>query len=240
MPISEFKALSDTTILRVLADGSKTEMTLAEAVDEAEELDLDAVMVSSNTKPPVVKLMDQGKTRHDLNKKQKAAVKKSQSTCTKELRLGLRIGQHDLEVKLKQAREFIEKGHRVKLFIQLRGAEFYNAQQQACEKVEEVAGLLSNVGTRDGTDTMLGKVASDTIAPMPKKPPAVKQRATDGSSGPSAAQTLRTPTGAPSPEAPLPGKPPGPGNAKPAKPATPPAAGSAAQDEPARTMWQSG
>ena len=199
MPMKDYRAMADELVLRVLVDGSKAEMTLAEAVSEAEELDLDAVLVAANANPLVVKLMDHGKVRHDRNKKQKAAVKKSQSTCTKELRLGLRIGQHDLDVKLKQAREFMEKGHRVKLFIQLRGAEFYNAQQQACEKVEEVAGLLSNVATRESAVTMLGKIASVVMVPgAPKKPaqptPPKRPSESAAAAGPSAA----TPTAKPS------------------------------------------
>jgi translation initiation factor IF-3 len=239
MPMAEYNKLSETTVLRVLADGTKTEMTLAEAVDEAEELDLDAVMVASNSKPLVVKLMDHGKERHERNMKQKAAVKKSQTTCTKELRLGLRIGQHDLEVKLRQAREFMEKGNRVKLFIQLRGAEFYNAQQQACEKIEEVAALLSNVGTRDGTATMLGKIASVVMlpGPPPKKPAAPKQqRASDGA-GAGSAPPSPGPHGAGAPRpAPATGATPSADGKRQAAPAPPPPAARPAAEDPARVL----
>jgi translation initiation factor IF-3 len=199
MPYSEYRKMYDKIILRVSVDGSKEEMTLAQAVSEAEDLDLDAVIVSMGTTPPVVKLMDHGKVRHDRKKKQKESVKKSQSTSTKELRLGLRIGQHDLDTKLKQAHEFIQKGHRVKLYIQLRGADFYNNQQQALDKVEEIAELLSGVATRQGAVTLLGRTASVTMTPgAPKKPAA--------EAGPKSAAPKPVPAaasaGAPAPAAP--------------------------------------
>jgi translation initiation factor IF-3 len=151
-------------------------MTLSEAVSEAVELDLDPVIVSRDTNPMVVKLMDQGKAKHEKLKKQKESVKKSVTTTTKEIRIGLRIGQHDLDLKLKQAREFLEKGNRVKIFVQLRGADYYNCQDQACEKVEEVVALLSTVATREGKAAeFLGRMASAMLVPAAKKPTAAKQ-----------------------------------------------------------------
>jgi translation initiation factor IF-3 len=107
-------------------EGSRSVMSLREALDRAAQAELDLVEVSPAAKPPVVKLMDYGKFQYQRDKqmrKQKALQKKSE---TKGVRLSARIGQHDLELRVRQSVKFLAKGAKVKADLRLRGRERYN------------------------------------------------------------------------------------------------------------------
>ncbi len=103
--------------------GPLGEMSTRDAVARAQEEELDLVLVGPKATPPVAKIMDYASFKYHKQKearKQKAHQKKSQ---LKVLRLSPRIGQHDLEVRLKKAKEFIDKGDKVKVEILLKGRE---------------------------------------------------------------------------------------------------------------------
>lgn len=94
-----------------------------EAMNIAEEKNLDLVLMSPNAKPPVCKIMDYGKYRYDTMKKAKDAKKKQKTVELKEVRLSPNIEQHDLNVKATQARKFLTQGNKVKVSIRFRGRE---------------------------------------------------------------------------------------------------------------------
>ncbi|EKX47862.1 hypothetical protein GUITHDRAFT_55327, partial [Guillardia theta CCMP2712] len=132
----------------------------------AKEEDLDPVLVRQDEEMLVVKLMDAGKTRHLMQKKKKEAAKKSETSVLKEVRLGLNIGQHDLDFKMKQAKEFLAKNNKVKLYIQLRGADFYRSQNKAAALLKEISTQVKEVGVPDEQTTMTGNVVSLFVSPM--------------------------------------------------------------------------
>lgn len=138
----EYKKMSTWTVLRVFEDGTKEEMTLSECVEDAEEEGLKVVMVAKAAKPPVVKVMDFGKVMKDKQKKAKEVAKKATAQSIKELRVSLNIGQHDLDVKMRQGAEFLQKGHKVKLFSKLRGADFFHRQEQALKHLRDIAAQV--------------------------------------------------------------------------------------------------
>lgn len=98
-------------------------MSSREAMNIAEEKNLDLVLMSPNAKPPVCKIMDYGKYRYDTMKKAKDAKKKQKTIELKEVRLSPNIEQHDLNVKATQARKFLTQGNKVKVSIRFRGRE---------------------------------------------------------------------------------------------------------------------
>eukprot|EP00292_Cryptomonas_paramecium_P023330 CAMPEP_0113712506 /NCGR_PEP_ID=MMETSP0038_2-20120614/31431_1 /TAXON_ID=2898 /ORGANISM="Cryptomonas paramecium" /LENGTH=187 /DNA_ID=CAMNT_0000639043 /DNA_START=354 /DNA_END=914 /DNA_ORIENTATION=- /assembly_acc=CAM_ASM_000170 len=165
MTKSEYDQIADEMVLRILPDGEKEDITLAEAVEEAEELDLDVVVVARTAKPMVVRLMDQGKEKHDRTRKLKDSAKKAQNNVLKELRVGLNIGQHDLDVKMRQARDFIEKGYKIKFCMLLRGKDFYNRQPEALQRTQEIADMLGTISTVESPAALLGRIVSVTIKP---------------------------------------------------------------------------
>lgn len=94
-------------------------MLLSQARLKAKELDLDLVEVSPNSNPIVCKIMDYGKHLYQTQKK----TKKAAQTVMKELRLKPRIGPHDLDVKMRSAKNFLESGHRVQFTMIFKGRE---------------------------------------------------------------------------------------------------------------------
>jgi translation initiation factor IF-3 len=114
------------TVERVLVindDGSVGEMDTKEALTQAKEEGLDLVLVGPKATPPVAKILDYASLKYQKQKeakKQKASQKVSQ---LKVLRLSPRIGQHDLDVRIKKAGQFLDKGDKVKIEILLKGRE---------------------------------------------------------------------------------------------------------------------
>jgi translation initiation factor IF-3 len=81
------------------------------------------VEVSPNAAPPVCKIMDFGKFKYELAKKEKENRKKQHVVVTKEIRLRPKTDEHDFEFKVKHARKFLEEGNRVKVTVMFRGRE---------------------------------------------------------------------------------------------------------------------
>jgi len=98
-------------------------MTPFDAMKIAQEQGLDLVEISPNAAPPVCKILDYGKYKYELQKKANEARKKQKVIEIKELKLRPTIGDHDYEIKLKQARKFIEGGDKVKFTLRFRGRE---------------------------------------------------------------------------------------------------------------------
>ncbi len=98
-------------------------MSRSEALQAAREAGLDLVEISPNAKPPVAKIIDWGKYRYQKAKQQKRNQKTSKANEIKQIRMGLKISDHDLEVKAKKAREFLEAGQKVKYILRFRGRE---------------------------------------------------------------------------------------------------------------------
>ena len=98
-------------------------VSLFSALAKAKEANLDLVEISPNTNPPVAKIMDFGRYKYEQEKKDKENKHKSKQLEDKEIRLSAMIGDHDLEVKAKNARELSERGHKINVSLRLRGRE---------------------------------------------------------------------------------------------------------------------
>lgn len=120
-------------------------MSAREAMKLAREADLDLVKIAPNAKPPVCKIIDYGKYRYELARKEKEAKKKQKTMEVKEVRLSPNIDVNDLNTKANQARKFIAKGDRVKVSLRFRGRELahinYSKQilDNFYEKLEDIA-----------------------------------------------------------------------------------------------------
>lgn len=87
------------------------------------EKGLDLVEINPTNRPPICKIMDFGKYKYDLAKKEKESKANRHDTSLKEIRLTFKIGDHDIEYKAKQARGFFDSGNQVKVAMRLRGRE---------------------------------------------------------------------------------------------------------------------
>ena len=122
-------------------------MSTRDALEKAEEENLDLVLVSPNAKPAVCKIMNYGKYKFEQAKKEKEAKKKQKVLEIKELRVTPNIEEHDFEFKSKNARKFLEDGNKVKITVRFRGREVNNSKagenvlNKFLEKLEDVKKL---------------------------------------------------------------------------------------------------
>ncbi len=98
-------------------------MSAKDALKLAKEAELDLVKIAPTAKPPVCKIIDYGKYRYEMARKEKEAKKKQKITEVKEIRLSPNIEENDLNTKVNSARKFIEKGDKVKVTLRFRGRE---------------------------------------------------------------------------------------------------------------------
>lgn len=132
---------------------------IKEALDLAQQHDLDLVEISPNVKPPVVKVMDWGKYRYEQEKQQQKNKKKQKNIEVKQIRLGLKIDSHDLDTKLKAANKFLSQGYKVKVNLRFRGREITHPElgkqilDNYYKKIEDIAQI-------EGEATMSGRELS--------------------------------------------------------------------------------
>ena len=98
-------------------------MSAKDAMKIAREANLDLVKIAPQAKPPVCKVIDYGKYRYELARKEKEAKKKQKTMDVKEIRLSPNIDENDLNTKAGQARKFLSKGDKVKVTLRFRGRE---------------------------------------------------------------------------------------------------------------------
>ncbi len=103
---------------------------LNKAIAKAQDMELDLVEVAPNASPPVCRIMDYGKYLYTLQKKEHKARAHQHKTELKELRIRTpKIGEHDLAIKIKHAREFLESGNQVRFSMRFRGRELAHVEE---------------------------------------------------------------------------------------------------------------
>lgn len=148
---------------------------IEEALRRAEEAQLDLVEVAPKAEPPVCRIMDYGKYKYQLHKKEAEARRKQTITTVKELRLGYRTDVGDLERQIQKGREFLLEGDRVKYVLRFRGREMAY-QDLGREKLLKVCDALSDIAQPEGTPKMEGRMMSVVLAPQAKKKPKAASR----------------------------------------------------------------
>jgi translation initiation factor IF-3 len=132
-------------LLVIDEEGNKLgEISNAEAISLAKEKGLDLVEINSTSRPPVCKIMDFGRYKYELAKKDKENKAKQKETGLKEIRLTANIGDHDIEYKAKQARELFDKGFKIKVSMRLRGREnaFVGNAINVFDRFSQASGLI--------------------------------------------------------------------------------------------------
>ena len=122
-------------------------MSSREAMKLAAEANLDLVKIAPTAKPPVCKIIDYGKYRYELARKEKEAKKKQKVIEIKEVRLSPNIDENDLNTKMNNARKFLEKGNKVKVTLRFRGREMAHMSKTKyilddfAEKLADIAAV---------------------------------------------------------------------------------------------------
>jgi len=138
------------------------------ALQMAYDQELDLVLVAPNTNPPVAKIMDWGKHKYELTKREQSNKKQQKAAELKEIRIRPKIDSHDLEIKLKKAKEFLEKGHKVKIVMMFRGREvvYKNKGEESIYKIIEE---LKEIAEPEDRMSFQFKRLSITLAPIKKQ-----------------------------------------------------------------------
>ena len=143
-------------------------LPIEEALSIAEEKNLDLVNVSPNANPPVCKILDYGKYRYEIQKREKDAKKRQKVTEVKEVRLSTFIEEHDIQVKAKNASKFLQEGNRVKVSLRLRGRERDYANH-AIEVMNDFAESLSDICIVDKKPKFEGRGINMFLSPKSDK-----------------------------------------------------------------------
>lgn len=127
-----------------------------DALKRAEEMGMDLVEVSPNSRPPVCRILDFGKYKYEVAKKDKISKKKQHSLALKEMRFRSRIDEHDFQFKVKHVRAFLEAGHKVKVFVMFRGREMARTQYGR-EILDRVAVDLADIAVVESQPRLEGR-----------------------------------------------------------------------------------
>ena len=139
------------------ADGEQVGIVaVSEALAKAEAAGLDLVEVAPNAEPPVCRIMDFGKYKYELSKKEKTSKKKSATIQVKEVRFRPKIEEHDFDFKSKHMRKFLQDGDKVKATVTFRGREMVH-QEFGKAVVERLIETLSDVAKPEREPIMEGR-----------------------------------------------------------------------------------
>lgn len=146
-------------------------MNTFDACHLAEEAGLDLVEVSPNANPPVCKILDFGKYRFEMEKKQREAKKNQTIVKIKEIRMQPKIEKHDLETKSKAIAEFLTDGNKVKVSVRFRGRELAHPElgKVVLDKILDALTALGVAYNLDKGAFMEGKMMSMTVSPAKKQ-----------------------------------------------------------------------
>ena len=163
------EAIKAREVRLILSDGNNVGVvSLREALQKASDEGLDLVEISPNAVPPVCKILDLGKYKYELQKRRNEAKKKQKVVEVKELKLTPMIDVHDYEVKLKNARRFLEDGNKVKFTLKFRGREL-SYQEQGLDVLNRVKADLEGIGRVEQEAKLEGKSMGMLVVPATMK-----------------------------------------------------------------------
>lgn len=151
----------------VTADGRQLGvMSSQEAVSKAKSIGLDLVEIAEKASPPVCKIIDYGKYKYEQSKLKKQKPKTS--TRMKEIKFRVRTGEHDYNIKLGRAEDFLDGGHKCRFILQFRGRE--NAHRELGFVVlEKIIEDLKTMAQVDQAPKLNGRAVAMILSPLPKE-----------------------------------------------------------------------
>ena len=151
------EAIRDKEVRLIDSDGTMLGiMSSRDAQKIADEKKLDLVKISPNANPPVCKILDYGKYRYELQKREKEAKKKQRVIEVKEVRMSPNIDTNDLNTKVNAAKKFLEKGDRVKVTLRFRGREMAHMNQSRYI-LDDFAEALSEIAVVEKAPKVEGR-----------------------------------------------------------------------------------
>jgi len=143
-------------------------LTVRDALAQAERAGLDLVEISPNAKPPVCKIIDYGKFKYQQTKKEKESKKAQHQIKVKEIKVKPNIDQHDLQTKIKRAREFLSKGNKVRVTCMFRGREMLHIDV-GDKVVRKICEELEDISQKEAPIKRFGRTLSTVLVPTKEK-----------------------------------------------------------------------
>ena len=137
---------------------------IKDAIERAYDIGLDLVEIAPNSDPPVCKILDVGKLKYQEQKKRNEARKKQKTIDIKEIKLRPNIDIHDYDVKMRNARRFIDDGDKVKVTLRFRGREMAH-QELGAQVLERVRNELDAIAKVEQMPKMEGRQMVMVVAP---------------------------------------------------------------------------
>lgn len=179
-------------------------ISVSQALNMANAAQMDLVEISPNAQPPVCRIMNVGKYKYEIEKKERESRKHQVHTKVKEIKFHANTDTHDFDMKVRHIRDFIAEGHRVKCTLMFRGREQAH-QELGYELMKRVAKSVEDVAQGDKNPSQMGRILHMMFAP---RAGLIKKQGD---------------APAPAPQQPAPAAPP-PAAARPPQPAAPPPA----------------
>ena len=143
-------------------------MSARQALDIAEEKELDLVKIAPTAKPPVCKLMDYGKYRFEQSKREKEARKNQKVISVKEVRLSPTIEEHDMQVRVRDCVKFLQNGDRVKVSIRFRGRMITHSDV-GLQVMNEFFARVKDYAVQDRKPSTEGRTMTMVLSPKQDK-----------------------------------------------------------------------
>ncbi len=153
-------------LLVIAPDGEKLGViSKQEALKKADEYELDLVLITDKGEVSVAKIVDYGKFKYERKKKETEAKKNQKQQELKEIRLRPNIGIHDIETKARNAKKFLEKGHKVKVSLSFRGREMAN-KDVGFETIKKFIEGLEDIAVIDKRPKLNGRFLDAILSPI--------------------------------------------------------------------------
>jgi translation initiation factor IF-3 len=142
-------------------------MSAKSALEIARERGLDLVEVASGSNPAVCRILDYGRYRYEQTKKERKA-RQGQRSGLKELRIRPRVGEHDLETKIRLAKKLLHEGDKIKVSVVFRGREITHPEL-GVKALQKITDGLKDVAAIDGSPTFQGRMMNLVLTPISSK-----------------------------------------------------------------------
>ncbi len=161
--------IKDKELRVISADGEQLGiMSAAQALNLAEQSDLDLVKIAPQAKPPVCKIMDYSKYRYEQSKREKENRKNQKQIETKEIRLSVTIDVGDFNTKVNQAKKFLASGHKLKVSIRLKGRMMTHSEL-GVDNMKRFAAQLEEEAVVDKAPKLEGRQILMFLSPRQSK-----------------------------------------------------------------------
>lgn len=144
-------------------------LPIAEALQRAKALELDLVEVAPKADPPVCRIMDYGKFKYLQSKREQEARKKQTIIQVKEIKVRPKTDEHDMNVKIRHIRRFLEDGDKVKITVRFRGREMSYASKSGFDLLQQIVATVSDLSKVESPPRMEGRTMMAIVAPLAQK-----------------------------------------------------------------------